>query len=232
MKREYAIDKLIENSDKCINMLDLCHRIGIENVGGEDYREVKELAKKLGIVLKFSFKKEKKVHKSIKRSNELIFTEGSNMSTTALKRIICREGLKTYKCDNCGITEWQNKPLSLQLHHINGNRYDNRLENLQFLCPNCHSQTDNYAGKNIFNKNKKNNIKVTTDDEYKKLQEENWKQTHPSVESFISSFLEIGSFVGVGKKYGVSDNTIRKWCVHYGLPIKKQELKKFLETSE
>ena len=57
MKREYAIDKLIENADKCVNMLDLCHRMGIENVGGEDYKEVRNLAKELGIDLVFSYKK-------------------------------------------------------------------------------------------------------------------------------------------------------------------------------
>ena len=57
MKREYAIDKLIENADKCVNMLDLCHRMGIENVGGEDYKEVRNLAKELGIELVFSYKK-------------------------------------------------------------------------------------------------------------------------------------------------------------------------------
>ena len=43
---------------------------------------------------------------------------------------------------------WNGKPLTLQLHHINGNNRDNRLENLTFLCPNCHSQTDNFSGKN------------------------------------------------------------------------------------
>ena len=48
MKREYAIDKLIENADKCVNMLDLCHRMGLESVGGEYYREVRNLAKELG----------------------------------------------------------------------------------------------------------------------------------------------------------------------------------------
>ena len=44
MKREYAIDKLIENADKCVNMLDLCHKMGIENVGGEDYKEIRTIA--------------------------------------------------------------------------------------------------------------------------------------------------------------------------------------------
>ena len=48
----------------------------------------------------------------------------------------------------CGLTSWRGKPLALALHHINGDRLDNRLENLALLCPNCHSQTDNFSGRN------------------------------------------------------------------------------------
>ena len=49
----------------------------------------------------------------------------------------------------CGISEWLGNPLALQLDHINGVNNDHRLTNLRFLCPNCHSQTDTYAGKNM-----------------------------------------------------------------------------------
>ena len=54
-----------------------------------------------------------------------------------------------YKCQKCGISEWLGNPLTLQLDHINGVNNDHRLTNLRFLCPNCHSQTDTYAGKNM-----------------------------------------------------------------------------------
>jgi 5-methylcytosine-specific restriction endonuclease McrA len=60
-----------------------------------------------------------------------------------------REGLTPPNCECCGISEWLDRPLSLALHHINGDGHDNRLENLQLLCPNCHSQTDNFAGRNV-----------------------------------------------------------------------------------
>lgn len=51
------------------------------------------------------------------------------------------------KCESCGIIEWQSKPLALEIHHIDGNSKNNDLSNLQLLCPNCHSQTDNFRFK-------------------------------------------------------------------------------------
>jgi DNA-binding CsgD family transcriptional regulator len=57
-------------------------------------------------------------------------------------------GLKENACELCGCSQWRGRPLSLALHHVNGEGQDNRLENLQLLCPNCHSQTENFAGRN------------------------------------------------------------------------------------
>lgn len=54
-----------------------------------------------------------------------------------------------YECSMCGISEWQCKPISLEIDHIDGNRYNNSHSNLRYLCPNCHSQTDTFRGRNI-----------------------------------------------------------------------------------
>jgi hypothetical protein len=65
-----------------------------------------------------------------------------------LKQRLVDEGLKTNHCEQCGLTEWRGRPLSMALHHVNGDGKDNRLTNLQLLCPNCHAQTENFAGRN------------------------------------------------------------------------------------
>jgi hypothetical protein len=65
-----------------------------------------------------------------------------------LRKRLFSEKIKEEKCELCGITEWFGKKLSFELDHIDGNRYNHKLSNLQILCPNCHSQTDTFRGKN------------------------------------------------------------------------------------
>jgi 5-methylcytosine-specific restriction endonuclease McrA len=69
--------------------------------------------------------------------------------TAVPKKRLIGAGLKTECCEGCGLTEWCGKPIPLQLHHVNGDGRDQRLENLQLLCANCHSQTDNWGGRNV-----------------------------------------------------------------------------------
>lgn len=65
-----------------------------------------------------------------------------------LKRVLLEEGLE-YKCENCSIKDWNMKPITLDIDHIDGNWKNCKKDNLRFLCPNCHRQTKTFAGKNI-----------------------------------------------------------------------------------
>lgn len=99
----------------------------------------------------------KRLHDGQRKGNETrrdiavsnAFSKGSGISRTALAKYMVENLGIEYKCQCCGLTSWNGKELHLQLHHIDGDGYNNELSNLQLLCPNCHSQTDNYAGRNI-----------------------------------------------------------------------------------
>jgi 5-methylcytosine-specific restriction endonuclease McrA len=79
---------------------------------------------------------------------EELLVRGRRTGRDHLKGRLIKAGLKENRCEICGITRWMGKPVSMQLHHINGDGSDNRLENIQFLCGTCHSQTDTYGGRN------------------------------------------------------------------------------------
>lgn len=91
-----------------------------------------------------------------KLTDSEIFCENSSVARQHVKKRIIDNSYIEYKCSCCGLgNEWNGKPLCLQLDHINGINNDHRLQNLRFLCPNCHTQQETYAAKNRFNPNRK-----------------------------------------------------------------------------
>lgn len=83
------------------------------------------------------------------------FKYGSAIKLTAALPALT--ALKGHKCEKCGLEEWLESPIVLEIHHVDGDHLNNELDNLQLLCPNCHSFTENWRGKNI-NSTKKEEI--------------------------------------------------------------------------
>lgn len=71
-----------------------------------------------------------------------------DVQTNKIRLKLLKEGYKEYRCEKCGLNEWLGQPIALEVHHIDGDRTNNTIENFQLLCPNCHAQTDSYRGKN------------------------------------------------------------------------------------
>lgn len=84
------------------------------------------------------------------KPHEEYFAKNTTHGGRNMRLRILKYNLLEYRCALCGnCGEWNGQELILQVDHINGDHHDNRLENLRFLCPNCHAQTDTFAGKNV-----------------------------------------------------------------------------------
>jgi 5-methylcytosine-specific restriction endonuclease McrA len=79
---------------------------------------------------------------------EILVKDSTYTSTHKLRQRLIAEGIFQHQCVSCGLAEWLERPIPLEIDHINGDRRDHRLENLRLLCQNCHALTDNYRGKN------------------------------------------------------------------------------------
>lgn len=151
------------------------------------------------------------------------FRLGSKLNSSKLKELAFRHNLLENVCSECGqCPEWNGKPLSLQLDHINGISNDNRLENLRILCPHCHSQTETFSGRR---KKKhyncldcgchitKKSIKCISCSK----KNQNTKIVWPSVGELIELTSKFG-FAAAGRMLNVSDNAIRKRLKNHGDP--------------
>lgn len=188
--------------------------------------------KKMGIEYKGNMGLKGKKHNQ-KRISALEYIKKETLSIPKLRRKLIEDGLKEDKCEKCKNSEWMGQKLTLELHHKDYDKHNNKLENLELLCPNCHSLTPNHSKKktkripklrirkrklkeekikfevinycecgNIINKNSKYCI-----DCHSKKQR---KTVRPNIDILINEIKILG-YSAVGRKYGVSDNAIRKW---------------------
>ena len=121
-------------------------------------------------------------------SPDKLFRINCKHTRTVLRRNIIRNNLLPYKCAICGISKWNNKTLSLELDHINGMNNDNRLENLRFLCPNCHSQTTTYGSRN----QQRNESTYEITDELRELVSNTYDK--------VNSVKRVSSILGIRRK--------------------------------
>ena len=134
----------------CSSYSDMLRELGLTTNGGNSLLILKKRIKELNIDTSH-FKSNNGNRSSVKYSLEEILVEDSKyQNRTSLKARLIKENLLEYKCKDCGIDSWREMPISLHLDHINGINNDNRITNLRLLCPNCHSQTETYSGKNTY----------------------------------------------------------------------------------
>lgn len=152
---KYTKEFLEEKVKECTSIRQLIISLGLKETGG-NYSNLKSRLKQFKVDIShftgqvWNKGKEFKtggIDKWLVENSQ--YESGRKYNTYKLRNRLIIEGYKEAKCEICNNTDWNNLPIALEVHHINGTSNDNRLENLQILCPNCHAQTDNYRGKNI-----------------------------------------------------------------------------------
>lgn len=206
---------------------------GLENKGGNHNtlkRRIKEEGLDVSSIVKFKFKGG--WNKGIKGFNlrrmsledamKTIFITNSTSYQAAAKKYVKMYNLMEYKCSECGLTnEWNGKPITLELDHTDGNSHNNILTNLKWLCPNCHSQTPTFRGRNRKIRYycvdcKKEILKESTRCKSCAAKQQPKKVERPAKEK-LEELIKILPMTHIGKMYGVSGNSIKSWCKSYGI---------------
>ena len=138
---------LILSSNSCISAM---RQMGFTCTAGNARLSVKRRITELAIDISHWQDNTKNAHAAILTSHDKYFAKDTPHSGGHIRERLLKYNLLEYKCAGCNNRgEWLGAKLRLQVDHINGDHNDNRLENLRFLCPNCHAQTETFAGKNV-----------------------------------------------------------------------------------
>jgi hypothetical protein len=143
-REQYYID-LIKTS---YSICEVCKKANISITTG-NYDTIKKIIAKYNIDISHFKRQYDKKCKPQKIEIDKVLNNEHYISAYKLKKLLIKNGLKEEVCESCGLTEWLGKKIPLQLHHIDGNKYNNNFDNLKILCPNCHTFTETWCGKNI-----------------------------------------------------------------------------------
>ncbi len=160
---KYQVDDVRRAITNCDNFSAVCRELGV-SVCTFNIKRIQTVCVTNGIDYSHFDYNNSKLHKTkmkerTTRTVENSLVENSTLARSHLRGLLIRNGLFTNQCSCCGITEWQGKPITIEVDHINGISDDNRIENLRLLCPNCHSQTETFKTGNIDKLKPRANIK-------------------------------------------------------------------------
>tara|TARA_R110000772_G_scaffold249530_2_gene363852 strand:+ start:34561 stop:35289 length:729 start_codon:yes stop_codon:yes gene_type:complete len=197
------------------SLKDVLRKIGIKNCNGDRYKDLYKRIKRDDLNFKDSVPRTLG-RKGKRLTNDELFVKDSSTDNTTVKKRILKDGLLFYKCSKCKMkNSWEGEEITLQLDHINGDSNDHRLENLRFLCPNCHSQTTTFGRRKY---KEKSYCPCCSSEKYKirtkcsKCSFEEGRSNWPPKKEEIQKMLWEMPVVDIARELGVSDVTIHTFC--------------------
>lgn len=151
-RNRYSDEQLIEAIQTSFSFAQTLRKLGLRPAGG-NYATLKRRISDLQVNISHfrgkGWSRKSTIQRTRRRDLKDILKDGTNYRSSLLRHRLIDEGIFQHKCVSCENTTWMDKAIPLELDHINGNRHDNRIENLRLLCPNCHALTATYRGRNI-----------------------------------------------------------------------------------
>lgn len=150
MKHTYTVQQLIDSVNNSTSIRQVLMLLNINAKGGNYATLKRQLVKHNISTSHFTGQGHAKNRQFPERNTPLALYLDNTIPINSfrLKNRLLKEGIFQYQCSNCLLTDWLDKPIPLELDHIDGNSENNNLSNLHLLCPNCHALTDTYRGKN------------------------------------------------------------------------------------
>lgn len=206
---------------------EVLNKLGYNHSGGA-YITLRKRIKELGLSTEHMTPTRRYGRAKEQIPDEEVFIKDSKFHGKVRDRVL-KKNMIPYKCAICGQEpEWNGKPLTLTLDHINGDHFDNRVENLRFVCPNCDTQQDTYGAKN----KKKYGEQAVIKKVKRKVKRSAKSKQAPKIlkEDLLKELITFKSFTELGKRFNMSDNGIRKWCRKYNLPVSTDSMKFYVKS--
>lgn len=230
----YSKEELQKLIDESNSIKEVLTKVGLSYKGTGSYvtfyKRVNSLNLKINDLKDRAIKNKKNIFKKEQIPLEKVLVKNSTYNRKSIKERLLKLGILKNVCSICGqLPEWNGKPLTLQLDHINGVSNDNRLENLRIVCPHCHSQTNTFSGRNMKIIKKcidcgstiskmstrcracamkiEGRKKVKFDVSKDELEKLIWEEKLP--------------YTKIGEMFGVSDNAIKKRAKKFGIKLRR-----------
>jgi hypothetical protein len=237
-RRKYTKEILETAVRTSFTMREAMRKAGAPNLAGGTHHHISKLIRAYGIDTKHFLGQRSNLGGKFPNARRIAANvlvrhqDGRRQRAIALTQALLDIG-REYRCYLCGLREWRKRKIVLEIEHKDADFQNDTENNLEFICPNCHSQTPTFC-------RGRNRIRTS---ENEKIRSQGRRTRHPSSDGYwrtkdrpnlrkvdrptpgeLQSMMQTMPMVKIGAKYGVSDNAVRKWVKRYGMEVVRRGL--------